>query len=224
MKIPEKKKQIQSDHINEKKGKLYLFTSYTPGAGKSYLMISKAMEEKAKARKVAIGYLNGSHRDIKKMLDDNGLDLSEKKRYSLERLIAENPDLVIMDELGARGKNKRFVYEDVEVFLNAGIDVYTTANLKKFDSANPLFKQVTGIGIRRSIPDRFLEMAECIYFVDREPEWMMKDFRDGKLFGEKYMKSKIMQKNFQKETLINYRNISKNYLKKYADKVKIVIR
>lgn len=211
-------------NINLKKGKMILFTSYTPGAGKSYLMIAKAMEEKAKGKKVAIGYLNGSHRNIKKMLEDNGLDISEKKRYSLEELLAGKPDLVIMDELGARGKNKRFVYEDVEIFLDAGIDVYTTANLKKFERVNPLFKEVTGIGIRRSIPDRFLEMAEYIYFVDREPEQMMEDFGDGTLFGEKYMKSKIMQKNFQKETLINYRNISKNYLKKYADKVKIIIR
>ena len=34
---------------------LKIFTSYTPGAGKSYAMLEKAMAEQAKGKKVLIG-------------------------------------------------------------------------------------------------------------------------------------------------------------------------
>lgn len=230
------------NNINEmenKKGKLTIFTSYTPGAGKSYLMVSKAIEEKAAGKRVIVGFLNDSHRGISHMPADDGFcqEIKEKHlqmvpgahkiKYSLKEMIAEKPDLVIMDEMGMSGINtdgSTFVYEDIEKLLNAGIDVYSTANLKRFEGANPLFKQATGIGIRKTVPDRFLEMADGIFFIDRDPDRMIEDFNTGKLFNEKYMKSKIMRKNFREKTLTDYRDISKQYLKKYEDKVKIVTR
>lgn len=244
------------NNINKKskKGKLTIFTSYTPGAGKSYLMVSEAVKEQKRGRKAVIGFLNGRHRDIRKILEDNNLvnvyaeesrdrkmahnvqaygdvckkeEKTDKYRISMTGLLLEKPDLVLLDELGMRGINtekKTFIYEDAEELLGMGIDVYATANLKKFESANPLFKKVTGIGMKRTIPDRLLENAECIFFVDREPELMLEDFERGSLFGERYMKTKIMQKNFQSDTLEDYREISKKYLKKYGDKVKIVTR
>ena len=60
-------------------------------------------------------------------------------------------------------------------------------------------------------------MADEIYFIDRKPELMIKDFQSGKLFDETYMKSRIMQKNFRKETLTKYREISFAYLKKVME-------
>ena len=44
-----------------KKGKLYIFTSYTPGAGKSYRMVATACEQE---ENVTVGFLNSAHRDI----------------------------------------------------------------------------------------------------------------------------------------------------------------
>ncbi|MFQ9515692.1 MAG: hypothetical protein ACLRZ9_07665 [Eubacterium sp.] len=228
--------------MDNKKGKLTIFVSYTPGAGKSYLMVSRAMEQRACGRKVILGFLNDSHRNINNMAEDNNfyLEIKEKHlrsdqdalrphkmKYSLKELLGEKPDLVIMDEMGMHGINRdgsTFVYEDIEKLLDAGIDVYTTANLKRFEGANPIFKQATGIGIKKTVPDKFLEEADSIIFIDREPELMIQDFGKGKLFNDKYMNSKIMKKNFQEKTLKEYRNISKRYLKKYEDKVEIVTR
>ena len=50
-----------------RKGKLTIFTSYTPGAGKSYLMVSKAMERRAEGLNVVIGFLNGRHRELDRL-------------------------------------------------------------------------------------------------------------------------------------------------------------
>lgn len=205
------------------RGKLIIFTSYTPGAGKSYLMVSEAVKQQESGKNVVIGFLNGKHRDIQNIPGNN----AEEYKLSMEEVLLENPDVVVLDELGMRGINtekRTYIYQDAEEFLSKGIDVYASANLKKFQSANPYFKNVTGIGMKRTIPDRLLENAESIVFMDREPELMLKDFESGALFGERYMKSKIMQKNFRLETLVNYRKISKEYLERYADKVRIVTR
>lgn len=193
---------------------LTIFTSYTPGAGKSYAMIQKAMEEKAKGRKVVVGFLHGGHRDVAKILEDNGINQFDYsgKGLKLHDILEQTPDLVIMDEMGMKVKNQGFVYDVIEELIKSGVDVYTTANLKRFESANPHFKEVTGIAVRHTIPDRFLHMADEICFVDREPEQMIEDFQSGKLFDKKYMKSRIMQKNFKRETLEQYRKISLKYL------------
>lgn len=219
-----------------KRGKLTIFTSYTPGAGKSFLMISQAIKEVKKGRKTVIAFLNNSHRSFEQMkemleidthmLEDISCGSCEK--YSLKEILKIKPDVVVVDEMGMHGKNtdsNTFVYEDIENLLQQGIDVYTSTNLKRFASINNQFKAVTGIGIRKTIPDRFLERADEIYFLDREVDMMIADFGSGQLFDEKYMNSKIMRKNFKKETLQAYRDISIKYLtKKYREKTKFLNR
>ena len=194
---------------------LTIFTSYTPGAGKSYAMVQKAMEERAKGKKVLVGFLHGGHRDVTKILEDNGINQSDycAKGLKPDDILAKAPDLVIMDEMGMKVRHQGFVYNVIEEMLKRGIDVYTSTNLKRFEGANQYFKKITGIAVRNTIPDRFLKLADEIYFIDREPEKMKEDFHSGELFGEKYMKSKIMQKNFRRETLEKYRKISLEYLK-----------
>ena len=69
----------------------------------------------------------------------------------------------------------------------------------------------------------FQNICDEIVFIDREPELMIKDFKEGKLFGERYMNSRIMNKNFEENTLKTYREISLDYLEKYNN-VRIIQR
>ena len=220
------------------RGKLYIFTSYTPGAGKSYRMVATACENE---NNVMVGFLNSAHRDMTKLLEDYDVAIGDFSRYSVNDILLKHPDAVIFDELGMVSRNKdsrrlrkksgqkkekydSFIYNDIDTVLDAGINVYASANLKRFESANPVFKEITGIGIKTKVPDEYLEKADDIIFVDREPEKMIADYEDGKLFVDKYMKSKIMQKNFLPETLEKYREVSLKYLKQFGDKVKVVYR
>lgn len=207
--------------------KLTIFTSYTPGAGKSYYMVERAAKQKKNGRNVVVGFLNESHRDIVKILEDHKLTGYRKGGYSLDKILEQKPDLVIIDEMGMRGRNRdrreNYAYEDIGILLEKGVDVYTTVNLKRFERLNPMFKKETGIGIKNTIPDVFLERAETIYFIDREPEQMLLDYEQGNLFGSRYADSKIMKKNFERETLEAYRRISLEQLKNYSN-VKVVKR
>ncbi|MCR5429717.1 MAG: hypothetical protein K6E58_00590 [Eubacterium sp.] len=221
-----------------RRGKLYIFTSYTPGAGKSYRMVATACENE---EAVMVGFLNSAHRDMTKLLKDYDIAIDDFSKYSVNGILAENPDAVIFDELGMLSRNKdsrrlrkkqgnkeskrdTFIYNDIDTILDAGINVYASANLKRFESANPVFKAITGIGVKTKVPDKYLEDADSIIFVDRKPELMIEDYENGTLFVDKYMKSKIMQKNFLPETLTKYREASLKYLEQFGDKVEIVYR
>ncbi len=217
------------------RGKLYIFTSYTPGAGKSYRMVATACERE---QAVMVGFLNSAHRDMTKLLKDYDVAIGDFSKYSVNGILAESPDAVIFDELGMMSRNKdmrrfrkkhgkkseTFIYNDIDTILDAGINVYASANLKRFESANPVFKEITGIGVKTKVPDEYLDKADAIIFIDREPELMIEDYNNGSLFVDKYMKSKIMQKNFLPETLTKYREASLKYLEQFGDKVEVVHR
>lgn len=287
-----------------KKGRLTIFLSYTPGAGKSYIMKQWGEQERINGKNVITAFINDMHRDANNCnkidtvdmvgascdsrmniadkvetkcddkKDEDDIMTKEKTRshkYSLSEIINHNPDLVLMDEMGMGGLNmdevraedvkaksskhectecedikneminseenertknvsnkhnnfryKSHIYDDIDRLLDRGIDVYTTANLKRFDGMNPRFKQISGIGIKTTIPDRYLDMAEKIVFVDRNPNALIKDFESGKLFNKKYMKSGIMKKNFREDILYSYRKLSLEILDKYKDKLEIV--
>ena len=114
------------------------------------------------------------------------------------------------------------IYEDIEKILNAGINVYTSTNLKRFQNVNSSFKEISGIGVKKTIPIRFLEMADRIVFVDRKPELLENDYKTGELFCNKNQNSRIMQKNFNPEILKKYRVISLEILKEYRNKIEII--
>ena len=178
---------------------LKIFTSYTPGAGKSYAMLEKAMAEQSKAKKVLIGFLNGGHRNIELIKEKNHIDsaIYNGKGFSYKQILEEKPDIVVLDEMGMRSKNHGYIYEIIELLLDNDIDVFTSINIKRFDSINPEFKKISGIGVKNMVPSKFLDMADEIYFIDRRPELMIRDFKNGNLFNKRFMKSGIMKKNFR---------------------------
>ena len=121
-------------------------------------------------------------------------------------------------------ENHGYIYEIIELLLDNDIDVFTSINIKRFDSINPEFKKISGIGVKNMVPSKFLDMADEIYFIDRRPELMIRDFKNGNLFNKRYMKSGIMKKNFRRDILESYRKVSLEILKKYGDKVTVVER
>ena len=62
------------------RGKLYIFTSYTPGAGKSYRMVATACERE---QDVMVGFLNSAHRDMTKLLKDYDVAIGDFSKYSV---------------------------------------------------------------------------------------------------------------------------------------------
>lgn len=207
------------------KGRLTIFTGYSSGVGKSHIMLQRAIQEYGD--NVIIGFLNEQQRKI------NGIEIFEsgqvsenKKIYSINELInLGKNNVVILDEMGMGGKcveHSSFIYEDIEILLNQGIDVYTSTNLKRFSGINDEFRRISGIGVRKTVPLKYLDMAEHIVLVDREPNELIKDYKMGKLFNEKNQKSKITKKNFTPDILKEYEKLTFKILETYGEKVEIV--
>ena len=115
---------------------LKIFTSYTPGAGKSYAMMEEAMNESRNGKKVVIAFINKQHRDSSKMpfeCNENVTIHPLKGRESIEEIIEMKPDIVVLDELGMRIGKHTFLYNVAESFIKNNISVLTSANLKRLE-------------------------------------------------------------------------------------------
>ena len=102
----------------------------------------------------------------------------------LDALLARKPRIALVDELAHTnipGSRHAKRYQDVEELLAAGIDVYTTLNIQHLESLNDAVAQITGIGVRETVPDKILEQAE-IQLVDVPPEELIQRFKDGKVY------------------------------------------
>lgn len=200
---------IDKDLAHAHRGRLRVFIGMCPGVGKTYAMLKAAKEQIQRGVRVAAGViethgrketeelLTGLHVFSKKEFDHKGTKLVE---MDLDAILDEKPGLVLVDELAhsnAPGARHSKRYQDVEELLEAGIDVYTTVNIQHVESRNDQVAQITGIRVRETVPDVFLENATQIELVDLSPEELLKRLKEGKVYlGER---AEAAEKGFFRE-------------------------
>lgn len=207
-------------------GKLKIFFSYATGTGKTYAMLMAAHLE-AKKKDVVVGYIEPKERtEILSLLA--GLEVLSTKKVSdgttqyeeldLDIAIKRNPQIILVDELAhinIGNKRHRNRYMDVEELLKAGIDVYTTLDVKNIESLNDTIFRITGLSVNERIPDRIFDMADYIKFIDLDPDELINRLHQGKLYtGEK--KERAENHFFKKSDLIVLRELA---LRRLADKI-----
>lgn len=186
---PEK---ISATQTMESRGKLTVFLGAAVGVGKTYAMLEAGKERLAEGVDVIVGLVVPQGRtetetilegipDLQSLLREyKGKDFAE---LDLDALLERRPELALVDELAHTnmpGSRHAKRYLDIEELLVAGINVYTTLNIQHLESLNDLVAQITGIGVRETVPDRILENAE-IQLVDIPPEELMQRFKEGKV-------------------------------------------
>jgi two-component system sensor histidine kinase KdpD len=60
-------------------------------------------------------------------------------------------------------------WQDVEVLLDAGIEVWTTVNVQHLESLNDQVYQITGVRVRETVPDWVVDAADEVIMVDVTP-------------------------------------------------------
>jgi two-component system, OmpR family, sensor histidine kinase KdpD len=133
-------------------------------------------------------------------------------------ILERSPQLVLVDELAHTNvpdseREKR--YQDVEIILAAGIDVYSTVNIQHLESLNDLVARITGIVVRERIPDRVLDAADQVVVVDITPETLENRLRDGKIYAPDKVQQSLAN-FFQRRNLIALRELA---LREVADTV-----
>jgi two-component system, OmpR family, sensor histidine kinase KdpD len=135
-----------------------------------------------------------------------------------QAILDRQPQLVLVDELAHTnipGAEREKRYRDVEVILQAGIDVYSTVNIQHLESLNDTVAQLTGIVVRERIPDRVLEAADEVVVVDVTPETLQERLRDGKIYAPDKI-DRSLNNFFQRRNLAALRELA---LREVADNI-----
>jgi two-component system, OmpR family, sensor histidine kinase KdpD len=202
-----------------RKGRHKIFIGMAPGVGKTYQMLQEAQSLKKSGIDVVIGVLETHGRKDTAMQsaglefipllkrDEGNLNLTE---MDTEGIIKRQPQLVLVDELAHTnipGSDREKRYQDVEVILAAGIDVYSTVNIQHLESLNDIVAKITSVIVRERIPDRVLEAADEVILVDVTPETLEERLLDGKIYAPNKIQQSL-QNFFQRRNLIALRELA----------------
>ncbi|MDD5226790.1 MAG: two-component system sensor histidine kinase KdbD, partial [Candidatus Omnitrophica bacterium] len=211
-----------------RRGKLKIFFGAMAGVGKTYSMLEAARHRKKEGGEVVVGYVETHKRAETEALIE-GLEVLPRKTISYKKVdlpefdidaaLKRNPSLILVDELAhtnAPGSRHLKRWQDVDELLKAGIDVYTTLNVQHCESVNDIVTQVTGIIVRETVPDTFIEKANEIELVDLPSEDLLKRLKDGKVYLGPQAEH-AAQNFFQPGNLIALRQLALRYTAKNVD-------
>ena len=197
------------------------------GVGKTYRMLQEGQAEAEAGRDVVIGYLE-AHRRPETIAQAIGLEVVPRRRVphgegeveemDVGAVVARMPELALIDELAHSnppGLEHEKRYEDVEVVLAAGIDVYSTVNVQHLESLNDNVAELTGTRVREIVPDAVLAKADEIVLIDLTAEALLIRLRAGKVYPEERVES-ALQNFFRIENLQSLRELA---LRQVAEEV-----
>ncbi len=210
-----------------RRGKCKIFIGMAPGVGKTCRMLEEAHLLKKQGTDVVIGLLE-THGREETAQRVKGLELIPRQKIHLsgiiltemdtDAILARSPQLVLVDELAHNnfpGSLREKRYQDMEVLLAAGINVYATVNIQHLESLNDSVAQITGVVVPERIPDRVIEEADEVVVVDVTPETLQERLLEGKIYAPAKIQESL--KNFfQRRNLIALRELA---LRKVADNV-----
>jgi two-component system sensor histidine kinase KdpD len=189
--------------IETRRGHLKVYLGATPGAGKTYAMLHEAHQLVAHGHDVVVGYVETYNRprtvDLlvglellpRSQIQYRGTVLEE---MDLEAVLTRRPEIVLVDELAhtnVPGQRHTKRWEDVEDLRAAGIDVITTVNVQHVESVKDLVEKVTGVVVRETVPDRELDDADEIQFIDITPEALRKRMRHGNVYAREKVETAL---------------------------------
>jgi two-component system, OmpR family, sensor histidine kinase KdpD len=214
-----------ASQFSQRRGKHRIYMGMSPGVGKTYRMLLEAKCLLEEGIDVVIGLLE-THGREETAAAARGLELIPRKQINrgnntltemdTEAILARQPQLVLIDELAhtnVPGSQQEKRYQDVEIVLAAGIDVFSTVNIQHLESLNDLVAKITGVVVRERIPDRLLDEADEVVVVDVTPETLQERLREGKIYTPDKIEQSL-ENFFQRHNLVALRELA---LREIAD-------
>jgi two-component system sensor histidine kinase KdpD len=174
--------RIQREEREATRGHLRIYLGAFPGVGKTYAMLNEGQRRKTYGEDVVVGFVE-THRRRSTEMQLEGLEVIPRKRITYQGVVVEEmdveailrrkPSVCLVDEIAhtnAPGSEREKRYEDVQVLLDAGINVVSTLNIQHLESLNDTIESITGIKVRETIPDSVLDEADEVILIDLSPE------------------------------------------------------
>jgi two-component system sensor histidine kinase KdpD len=214
--------RIQREEREQRKtgrGRLRVFLGAFPGVGKTYTMLSEAQRRKSYGEDVVVGFVETHGRKTTAAMVD-GLEVIPRKRIEyrgvvleemdVEAILRRRPTVCFVDELAhtnTAGSEREKRYEDVQVLLDAGIDVVSTLNVQHLESLNDTIAAITGVRVRETIPDAVLDEADEVILIDLSPEGARARMQHGHIYPPEQAKT-ALEHFFRPENLAALRDIA----------------
>ena len=210
-----------------RRGKHKIFIGMAPGVGKTYQMLDEAHRLKQVGVDVVIGFLetHGRQETVDKAI---GLEVLPCKTIIREELVfneldtdtvlVRQPQLVLIDELAYSnlpGAKRDQRYEDIEIILAAGIDVYSTVNIQHLEHLSDRVTQITGVYGKGCLPECLLDKADSVIVVDVTPETLEARLLAGKVCSPEKI-NQALKGLFRRPNLIALRELA---LREVADQI-----
>ncbi len=225
-------RRVQHESRRVRPGRLKVFFGAAPGVGKTYAMLDAARRQHSAGADVLIGWLEthgrqetealaaGLERLPGRTVEHRGVTLRE---FDIDAALARRPSLLLLDELAhtnAPGARHPKRWQDAVELLEAGIDVWTTLNVQHLESVNDIVQRITGVVVRETLPDRVLDEADELEFVDLPPDELLRRLAEGRVYVPDQA-ARAVQEFFRKGNLTALRELA---LRRTAEHVDVAVR
>ncbi|GEJ55470.1 universal stress protein [Anaeromyxobacter diazotrophicus] len=177
-----------------KRGRLKLYVGFAAGVGKTWRMLEEA-HALARRGVDVVGALIETHGRAETAALIGDLEVVPRRKIEyrgvaveeldLEAVLARAPAVAIVDEIphtNVPGSRNRKRYQDVLDLLGAGVNVIGALNIQHLESLNDLIARNTGVTVRETVPDSFVEQADQIVNLDLAVEDLVERLRTGKIY------------------------------------------
>jgi two-component system sensor histidine kinase KdpD len=177
-----------------RRGRLKLYIGFAAGVGKTYRMLEEAHALAERGVDVVIGFIETHGRPETAALVE-GLEAVPTRRIEYRGLVVEEldveavirraPQVVLIDEIAHTnppGSRNRRRYQDVLEVVGAGINVIGAVNVQHLESLKDVVERATGVRIRETVPDSFLQQADQVVNLDLTVEDLLDRLRAGKIY------------------------------------------
>lgn len=201
------------------RGRLKVFLGYAAGVGKTYQMLTEAHELKTRGVDIVIGYFEPHGRKETIALSE-GLQIVPRKvieyrgskfeEMDTDAILQRHSQMAVVDEFphtNVPGSARAKRWEDVDVLLNAGINVLTTMNVQHLESLNDQIFQATGVRVRETIPDWVLKQADEVVMVDLTPRALLNRLARGVVYPPERART-ALDNFFKESTLVALREFA----------------
>ncbi|MHB2018024.1 MAG: universal stress protein, partial [Candidatus Xenobia bacterium] len=154
------------------------YLGYAPRIGKTVRLLDEARRRQSRGEDVVVGWLREKDLDgLKPRLD--GLEqipprrVGEHGEMDCEAILQRRPQVCIVDELAHRnqaGSAREHRWQDVELLLDAGIDVVTAVNIQYMAGVSATIERLLGQTPTETVPDEMVRSADEVALVDARPD------------------------------------------------------
>ena len=177
-----------------RRGRLKLYIGFAAGVGKTWRMLEEAHALRRRGVDV-VGAFIETHGRAETQALIQGLEVVPRRRIEYRGVVVEEMDLeavlrrapavAVVDEVphtNVPGSKNRKRYQDVLDLLGAGINVIGALNIQHLESLNDLVARNTGVTVRETVPDSFVEQADQVVNLDLAVEDLVERLRAGKIY------------------------------------------